>query len=525
MGALIDVAALPREGDRPAMLVALRKRGGENGLVFAPDRASGEPPGVYLLALGPDGLEEVDRLPPIEGEEEPGNVLVADLEGDGVREVVVRYKKDNTRGSRLYRRRAGGGYDDLVLGGLVPIGVDDVDGDGRDELLVADDDQGGKLAWLGWPGPALPTRTPTFTKPAVAPGRVAAIEDMVALGLFEPAAEQYLLHAELNAGEPRARFRAAELLESAGALSRAGELYVALSSDASVGQTADQGAARVFAATSEVGSEHAALQRLLARDALPADQRERATARLNALNAEGLTTLDFTEPLNAAWRIDAPDRLRRDKVEGGLLVDAFLHDGRIAALPLRVNGDRLVIEFEIDIERIEYGSGLYFALRTGRPDADEGTTELGVLTIFGWGGADLVKQLVYLGAGGYRLVDHDRRLLSTHGYPIRLTAVFDRRVGEMSMVSEGRVQRVPLPDLAKMAEEVTLSITASPRTRSEQGEIRARLRRLSVAGASVDGAVAGPPSGTALARQRLVESDARGALAALDGVDEAADAS
>ncbi len=257
----------------------------------------------------------------------------------------------------------------------------DLDGDGADELVLADDtflglvDPEGGEAWLpdvtlldvgqadddppaevwvaaggaGWVlgggRDALPTRAAPVLPEVPVPARVA---------------------------HPRAWRRAAGLVELGVVEEVAGRLAELV--DASDG---DEGVARAALDALAPGGRTppaaagSVAARLLARPELGPAARERAVEvarRAHAFSRDALAPrerLDFTAPLPAALQLGRPGTARRNTYAGRLALDLAGDDPDALVVPLAPAGDTLCVDVDLDVREMDWSAGLELRLRWG----------------------------------------------------------------------------------------------------------------------------------------------------------------
>jgi tRNA A-37 threonylcarbamoyl transferase component Bud32 len=211
-----------------------------NTTVFPRDRPFGEPAGLYLFRLVDDALVQTAFVPAprVAAGARVGHAppLIGDLDGDGRDELIVGCSvaddpnADNRDSTMIFVSADDGSTLPIVLGDLRPIAALDLDGDGDDELIVSDN-AGTDVdrVWVLGSGPSAP---PTFS-PELPPLDVAApadpvlarmwrhADELARMGLARQAAEGLQTVADLLV-EPELRARAHM---------RAGELHESMGAD------------------------------------------------------------------------------------------------------------------------------------------------------------------------------------------------------------------------------------------------------------------------------------------------------
>ncbi|MCB9706681.1 MAG: protein kinase [Myxococcales bacterium] len=398
--------------DDPAgrLLLALKTDHYPNPDVFPPGQPTGDPAGIHALRLGGGGLVEVGLLPaprPL-GAAAPlplAGLLVGDLDGDGVGEIVTSTGGGQAEPLLIIHRMSEETPSPLVLRGLKPLAIAELDDDPAAELLVID--AASEALWvLGAGGDALPPPTaaaapppaPTSADPALARVQRRA-EELVAMGLGDEAAGLLAGSAELavDAADRAALLRrAAELHEAGDAIDAAIDAYRRLAAVPGGGVDGLRGAARCQRRAGELADALASLDALLDRDALAADLRAQVREERDTLARLVRPTrqvhLSFDAPLDRRWRIDDAIGVRRDPIAARLHVDLFGDGPPLARLPLRADGDAIALRVELALTRLEWGSGLIVGLRRA---GDPGARPLVGVGIEGAGGRNALAHLLH----------------------------------------------------------------------------------------------------------------------------------
>ena len=532
----IEGAALVRGGpsDGPEIAVSKTDKYGST-VVFPRDRPYGEPAGTYLFRLVDGALVRTAFIPAprLTADEvvQDGRPIVGDFDGDGRDEIVITRSVSGARHSILREntvllvRDAGGAWVPVILGDIVPLAALDLDGDRDDELIVSMTDDRNRV-WVLGSGAAtlppsrldLPRAAPSLGSPdPVLERMLQRADDLAQMGLLAESADNLSRIAGLVADpgmRTRIELRAAELLDAITADARAAELFARA---AEVLPAAHEGAARSFLRLGRVDAAAAHLERA-PRDRLVAGLDE----SMAALRGGSGVDLEFAQPLAPIWRIGQAQALRRDGARETLHVDAIVSDELLSA-PLRWTGRSLVLEVDLDLDRIEWGAGLEMGVvREGSGVIDEsGPLGIGVTTV---GGGDLYEhriECIHEGTRSYAKIPFSPGDPGERLGRFRIRATYLPELGERScevMRGSGELllyKRVRL-DERMSAEPGSRMRLVLASTRSTVAWVEADLRRVRLLGAEFD-APRDAPAEPALveARRQFVEDDALAALAAL----------
>ncbi|EDM75186.1 serine/threonine kinase PKN8 [Plesiocystis pacifica SIR-1] len=356
--------------------------------VFSSDAPAGAPPGVYLMRWpGPgQALERVDQLAlPTAFEPRAG-----DLDGDGDDELVVELMD----GIAILQPGEALGPTSIRLSGLRGQAIVDLDHDGDDELIVRELETGEVLV-LGSGSASLPSLdAPLDPRIPPDPGLEAELrplwaraETLAMVGLADQSAAMFTKLARLaNEDSARsARVRSAALLERSGARERAAALYEQAGVPSSLERALEiyrdlhqfEDARRIAERLAEGGdAAHLAEAQTLRRWAEP----------------ETSLDLDLRAALDEGWHIEQPGVLRSEP--RGLRVDLLnAPDSVIVHRPFEWDGDHLALEFELTIERLEWGSMLHVDLS---PEDEHGAVA----------GPPLARvRIAATGGGGHYILD------------------------------------------------------------------------------------------------------------------------
>ena len=532
----IGALAVVRRGDK-RLLAAATDDSCPMPELFREPPHTGATAGVHLFEWTDAELVEVDFVPlPRSGGLARFAIRpqrgVGDFDGDG-REDLAFGLIPGAPGHTwsLLLRQTDRGFDPLYLADTDLWGVAELDGDPSAELLVSLKPSP-TLDALGVRGQPVPdTRPPPVQSRPHPRGLVdplllerwAKAEDLAELGMHASAAAS-LQDVARQVDEPPVRLelldRAAELLDSGGHH----EQVLAL--DRQVREAPDL-AARALARSAR------ALVHLGRYDEALVDARAllRATGRTEEQDALGRSLADslaplvssdrrlalrFDAPLSPAWRFITPGALRRDPTRGVLEVTLPATTEPVAELPIEWDGGPLSLEFEVEIERLEYGSCLRVALVDEDGEAWFGGGYCGN----GGGGRLLHGGSLKNGFEGWTTEpqhvvpsgDHPRRVL------VRLAYFPDRGIGER-VLADGDVLKTSSIKLTGMRPGKHRLQIGAFAVQSEWSLAVGKFHHISVRGARIPEIAADAILREAPARL-LAENRPRAALTALAGAIE-----
>lgn len=363
-----------RRGDQ-RLLVAVNDEHCPDPTLFPVAPHTGEAAGVHLLRWDGEALGDVDFLPLPRNVGAPivsAGVIAADLDGDTIEELAVELTPP---GTTMLVRQGEAGLEQRHIQGLRPLAAAQLDDDPAYELIVraGHDDSlwilgAGTTPLAGLtPAPAGSRPVPASLTDPLLVERWVRADELAGIGLPAPAAASLREVVGLTS-DPDAR---RDLLEhAADLLARAGDdLGVVELARGSASELGPATQARQAAALARLGRHeeaHAAAQAVLQHPTATPAQRAEAEAlraRLEPLVGHASRVeIDFHHALDPAWSFTHPAGLRRDAAEGTLRLTVPADVAPVAELPLAWDGGPLALEFELDIERIEYGACLRLAV-------------------------------------------------------------------------------------------------------------------------------------------------------------------
>lgn len=528
IGHVAALGPLRRPDGRVSLVAALDTRW-PNADVFPDAPHVGAPIGIHLLEWTGTELRTIETIPAPDHATiiYSHHVNIDDLDGDGVDDLAIALVVGRRSNTQLVHQAPDGALRSLIVGDARPLAVAELDGDPARELIVADADPSGQTWVLGLgSAPMPPVSTTPYTSAPPPPdltddvlvARWDRADELGASGLPASGAEllrdaaAFVADARL---QRRLRDRAAALYASAGQLDAAIELSVAALADRELAPGALT--RRIDALTGLGRFEEARRDALALRDTpgLTAPEvaaAEATLARLTSLLAAAdVVDLNLADPLPAAMRIDQPAALRHDRGAGALRIEAVGSPGALATLPVRRSGGAILIEAELDITRAEYATGLDIIL------SDE-TGRAWMAVGFGAGGHRFERhQSFACQAFGGEHLNYGFHSTASAATPRRvvLRAVYfpDRAVTACATEGEGlRYFREYHSDPAALSGPLNLQL----RVRGEH-LIGADLRRLTLRGLR-DAPPEVPPAPLEEAARALVQGDplrARTQLASL----------
>ncbi len=458
LGNLAGVALLRRgpAGSAPEIAV-LKTDEYPSESSFPPDRPLGEPAGIYLFRLVDDALVQTEFVPAprlsVGGRVIQRGPIVGDLDGDGRDELIVLCGLDDTHRSgeldatMILVSSDGGPLQPIILGDLRPIAALDLDDDGDDDLIVSDSAAAERdRVWVLGSGDAAPPRIAAqLPEPAMAPPAADPVlaamwrhaEELAQMGLVREAAARLAALTDQIADRDL----------SAYAMLRAGELYDLVADDTLAGECFARAAEAPALALAAHGAAARAFLRLGRLDearaqlaAAPTIQEPTVAAAIEALGAEPGVDLDFAAPLAPSWRIRQPLALRRDGARKALHVDAIVA-GELLSAPVRITSPSLTLAVDLDLARVEWRSGLEIGLLRDGAGLEDGGSPIGISVTTTGGGSQRTLEIACLSRGRSSIarVSHHVDERREHLGRVSIRATFLPELGEWTC----RVDRGP----------------------------------------------------------------------------------
>jgi tetratricopeptide (TPR) repeat protein/predicted Ser/Thr protein kinase len=358
--------------------------------VFPPEAPGGMPPGVVLLAWAGLGrpLEVVEHVP-LPDSYRPS---AGDLDGDGRSELVVQM---HPPAIAVLHPTADGSHLVLWIDGVIHHGIHELDGDDDDELIVSDAATG-RLMLLGTGDDRMPVLHPRAADSVEAPASLdralaelwTRAETLARIGLVDQARSAFGELARLaHPGEAAlAHRRSAELASRGGLRSEAATFYERADDPDSLGRAVElYEQIHAFTEAARVAERLAGHTEF--DEAMRETWRTRAVVLHRRAEPEVALEFDFDEPLDERWRIARPGLLRREP--GGLRVESLgAPDPRLLTRRIVWEGDRLQIELDLDLLRLEWGSQLRVALVPIDESGEPSGAAIVERSIGSWGGGD-----------------------------------------------------------------------------------------------------------------------------------------
>jgi tetratricopeptide (TPR) repeat protein len=533
LGIPLAVATLATpQGPRIAVLIGHKEA---SPLTMPPERPHGVTPGVHLLRLDGQTLTLVRSLPLARGSGDmrPARLLVGDVDGDGLDDLVVGGSSEvgTASGTRwlatieIARQASDGSFARVQIAGLTLLGADQLDDDPAVELVFEVDGVPWAMGLAADDSTPLPRsslaapRDSGDTQALAAAGAPPEVLALRRVGLAKLALSALLDSA--RSAEPPVRRRLHFVGASLAAKQRDRATQRALLEDA-----ADEPALRVEA-LGQLARDHedrgdlvAAVQLLDRQIDLPTlDQARRAEsvalrARLAGLEAsrQALPLL-FSRGERVPWSALSPAQVRADPVARTLAVETASELPPAVVWPLRWEGRQLLVELSLRLDALEWGSTLQLRLID---EADVLVWRIG-LGVTGGGG---VNNLMLIHQSDGRSLDAiPLGPIPTDGETRRLLLRIDgTSVGFRYLGATGDVvhEVASVNTRPYAAGEYRLELTADPRWNVPQARAQVTIHRLDLAGAEL--LLRPRPAGAEQAAALLVDGETHEAAALLESL-------
>jgi Protein kinase domain/FG-GAP-like repeat len=538
LGLITNLASLGRDPAGRALIAAFKQDLYPSARTLPPARPGDDDTGLFVLALGPRGLEVVRHVaidwPHQEHAGFGDRLLAADLDGDGRRDLLTAHCADEPECDlAALLAQPDGGFEMRVVRGVAAMATLATRRGHPDRVLARI--SGEATPWLlGGDGagarPVPPTVLPPLPEqpPSAAARRDGAVaaawrraEELSRIGQVEAAADELRRLAALGTSpevKSDALRRAAALLDARG-LSPADtlEAQARLEPHGSRAQLDAQLAAldaRIAAV--EVDPARHLIASLLDASALRVDERARLVALQGELDDAPLPL--FTGgPLEPPWRVVDPTLVHVGPASQQLEVETLM-PGVIASVPLRRGEGLLAMTMTADITRTEWAGSLVVRLGPrdrGAPGAIE-------VEISGRGGGGIYRRVTFCRVGhGPEWARSDAMASSDLATPLRVEIALLPRAGKVrcAITAGPHTESTVLDVHADAARDWELSIEGGKL--SDRTSATARITSLAVAGLATAATPSDPMGDAARA---LADHRAADALARLDSLgSEAAD--
>ncbi|MEZ4449624.1 MAG: serine/threonine-protein kinase [Nannocystaceae bacterium] len=441
------------------------------------------PAGLHLLRLDGDRLVAGPTF--AVGADE---LAVGDLDGDGLDDLIYSsHQSEDAADGRLFARRQGpdGDFVEVSLGEGRLVGVTQADDDPEVELVIRQ----GEQLWLLGHGPKdTPVMRPASPPPRRPPpglGDPALVAhweraDRLAILGLEALAGRSLLDLAHLVDAPIRRSsileRAADLFARAGDRRRAIEVLGELAGDPAVVAAGRRLSATHHAAIGEYVAAEAALREGGGVAADPGAFIPFTVPELALIGEPALRTrITFDRPLDPGWSFLHPAAIRRDHIAGRLHIDAAELDEPWAVLPLVWDGGPILVQVDVEVEAMEYGSSFTVELM-----ADDKRMSWGTLNVFG-GAGHLVRQLSAPGGPVAELGDGD----AERRQRLRLTLACSPATGRQAVVFgvDGALHRREAEIQADLATSaLTLRLAPTVDNPEALGQVRIRVEAIELIG-------------------------------------------
>ncbi len=427
LGVVSSLALLGRDGEGRALIAAIKEDVYPSVRELPVDRPAGAPAGLYVLALGPAGLDVLRRIEvPMPAGVPPqlGALHATDIDGDGVRDLIAATNVRGARGDMLVMHgRDDGGFDVSVVSGVLPLGVTAADADAGDEVLARLD--GGDRPWLLGAGDQ-PLPAHVITRVTDQPPSTAALRDPTIAGAWRRAEELARIGRIEAAVDALRRIATVapdhtvkvDALRRAGAMLRTRGLPAATIFEALAQLEPPASRARLDALLPAIEERAARLEVTDARRLI--DEIEGAVlltdderARLRVLRGElAIAPLPlFTgEPLALPWHVGDPTLVHVVPGSQRLAVET-LTTTTVASMPLVRSAGLVTLAFDAEIVRTEWAG----SVRVRLGPRDRNAPGAVFIEIGGRGGGGIYRRRQLCGLVGVDAVERSTPLNDADG--------------------------------------------------------------------------------------------------------------
>ncbi len=480
LGGVVSGALVERPDADPLIAVVVRSMLPEPRM-FPPEQPAGRPEGIHLFEWTAAGLEAVRRVPLDSGQDDEFALHAADLDGDGLAELIVSYR-NGRRPARIFP--ALGRHPPIPLVGLNVLATARLDADPAAELVVHDT-ASDRLWTLGVGDDPLPARPAQPLRDPEDHSGPPAIHELARLGLVHEAIDAWRREIRLGRAPADAAWHAARLAAASDRVIDAAGLFMRAAEGRRTTEALRR-AARAYEDALDWPGAQAASRRLVERpDAAPID-RDRL-ARLDARLTQRLDLKPGTD-LPAQLRIIAPDRLRVDRAGGALEVIGD-RVGPIARLPVIATGGPLAVEVAMQTPRLEYAGVVDIGLVARAPTGER--RALFRIENVAWGGGSVTMQRAMLTRrGADQIVFFNRQAHTPTGDPLHVRVTLDPGDGRIEVAEYTTGQRwsdqLPADRLPRSDERLMLEIGSAAGDSPSGATVRARVETLLLDGLAID---------------------------------------
>ena len=263
-----------------------------------------------------------------------------DIDGDGLDDALITARAASFEGVWVLRQLPDGDFATALIGRHGLSVLHDLDGDGTAEMIVPSPDG---IVLLGMGQPVAPQSTAPSAGGSVA-------DQLAAIGLQRAAAEAY---EDLGDG-----MRAGAMWTEAGDPDRAARAYL----DARDHGAGPEALRAALEAQIQAHDFSAALE-------TATELEEPTELDLARLANAPVVVHDFDAALDDQWQVHHPMGLAWDRTNGTLRTELMTWSGEVLTQPLEWDGEHLVLDVRMVMERGEWGASPRIALVSPGDDA------------------------------------------------------------------------------------------------------------------------------------------------------------